>query len=247
MLLDIDDTLVDTRGAFEAALGAIVDRYLPGARGREAEVLAAWRADVAGHYRSYTRGEVDHRTQRMARANELHATFGGPPLDEEAYQEWDQLFEERFSGAWRAHPDAAPALEALTRAGLRLGALTNAATAYQEAKLARTGLDRWLGVLVGVDTLGVGKPHPRVFTEACARLGTEPAATVYVGDELDVDAVAAVAAGLRGVWLDRPGPRRVGVEQREVGAATERGVEVVTDLGRLPDLVLGFGAPAGLG
>ncbi len=38
--------------------------------------------------------------------------------------------------------------------------------------------------------------------------GTEPARTAYVGDELDLDATAAVTAGPVGVWLDRTGARR---------------------------------------
>lgn len=36
-------------------------------------------------------------------------------------------------------------------------------------------------------------------------VGTEPARMTCVGDELDVDARAATAAGLAGVWLARPG------------------------------------------
>ena len=86
-----------------------------------------------------------------------------------------------------------------------VGALTNAATEYQVRKLTRAGLAADVPLLVGVDTLGFGKPDPRVFAEACRRLGTEPGRTAYVGDELDVDARAATAAGLRGVWLARPG------------------------------------------
>jgi len=92
-------------------------------------------------------------------------------------------------------------------------------------------------MLVGVDTLGVGKPDPAVFLEAARRLGTDPARTVYVGDELDIDAAAAAAAGLVGIWLDRPGGRRVHVHDREVAAA---GVPVITTLAELPAL-LGLG------
>ena len=74
-------------------------------------------------------------------------------------------------------------------------------------------------MLVGVDTLGFGKPDPRVFVEACRRLGTAPERTAYVGDELDVDAVAARAAGLLGIWVDRPGGRRLPLTDAEIAAA----------------------------
>jgi len=52
-----------------------------------------------------------------------------------------------------------------------------------------------------------------------------------VGDELDVDAVAARDAGLVGIWLDRPGPRRVLVTDADVAAA---GVTVLRSLDDLP-------------
>ncbi|GAA4627184.1 HAD family hydrolase [Cellulomonas oligotrophica] len=84
---------------------------------------------------------------------------------------------------------------------------------------------------------GVGKPDPRVFVEACRRLGTDPARTAYVGDELDVDARAAAAAGLVGVWVDRPGPRRVPVTDEDVAAARAAGVHVVRSLDELPEVL----------
>lgn len=237
VLLDVDDTLVDTRAAFDEALAVVARVYLPDLPAeRHHDVVAAWRADVTGWYRRYTRGEIGYLEQRRARANELHARFGGPELDEAGFSAWDDVFEAAFAGAWRAHADAADALSRLRAAGLAVGALTNAAVAYQTGKLERSGLGE-LPVLVGMDTLGVGKPAPEVFLEACRLLGTAPERTVYVGDELDIDAVAAVRAGLVGVWLDRPGTRRHVIAETEVAAAREAGVVVVESLAVLPEVV----------
>ena len=235
VLFDIDDTLVDTRGAFTAALSEVARTYLPHLDpARHPEVLATWRADAHGHYARYTRGETGYVEQRRARADELQATFGGQVLDDAGYAAWNALFEEGFAAAWAAHPEAGDVVEALLSAGLAVGALSNAAVAYQTSKLERVGLADAVPMLVGVDTLGVGKPDPRVFLEACRRLGTEPARTAYVGDELDVDARAAVAAGLVGVWVDRPGPRRVEVPESDITAARDAGVLVVPSLVELP-------------
>jgi putative hydrolase of the HAD superfamily len=234
VLFDVDDTLVDTHGAFAQALAAVRERWLPhlDAAGDTA-LLDHWRADAGGRYRQYTRGEVGYREQRMARANDLHAAFGGPVLDDAAYDRWNALFEERFTGAWAAHDDAAAVVRHLLDAGVRVGALTNAATAYQVAKLTAVGLVDEVPLLVGVDTLGFGKPDPRVFAEACRRLGTEPARTAYVGDELDVDARAAAAAGLRGVWLARPG---LGAKDANAGEPAPSDV-VITTLAELPGVL----------
>jgi putative hydrolase of the HAD superfamily len=234
VLFDVDDTLVDTHGAFADALAAVSRRWLPDLDpAQDGEVLDHWRADSGGRYRRYTRGEVSYREQRMARANDLHATFGGPVLDDAAYDEWNELFEERFRAAWAAHADAAAVVRHLLDAGVKVGALTNAATEYQIAKLTRAGLADDVPLLVGVDTLGFGKPDPRVFAEACRRLGTEPGRTAYVGDELDVDARAAVAAGLRGVWLARPG---LGAKDANGTAALPTDV-VIASLDELPSVL----------
>ncbi len=230
VLLDIDDTLVDTRRAFLRAMTVLAGQYLPHL-GAEAlhQVGTRWLTDPGGHYRRYVRGEVDYRTQRRARADDLHATFGGPLLDDDTYPAWNAVFESTLAATLALHRDVPGFLAGLAEAGLPVGAVTNADVGAQTDKLALVGLAD-LPVLVGVDTLGVGKPDPRVFAEACRRLGTDPARTVYVGDELHVDAVAARSAGLLAVWLDRPGGRRVPIPDTEIAAADVTVVRTLSDL-----------------
>ena len=235
VLFDIDDTLVDTRGAFARALATVAEAYLPDAGAdRVAAMLGTWRADSGGYYRAYTRGEIGFVEQRRRRANQLQELYGGRSLSEAEFAAWDEVFEGGFVAAWRAHDDAPPLVDLLLAAGIPVGALSNASVAYQEGKLERTGFGGRVPMLVGVDTLGVGKPHPSVFVEAARRLGTDPARTAYVGDELDIDAAAAAAAGLVGIWLDRPGGRRVDVADGEVAAA---GVPIIATLAELPALL----------
>ena len=61
------------------------------------------------------------------------------------------------------------------------------------------------GGLPGVfsDELGVAKPHPRMFTEACPTLGVPAADVLHIGDNPDADVTGAEAAGLR-AQLVRP-------------------------------------------
>ncbi|MHB1490650.1 MAG: HAD family hydrolase, partial [Cellulomonas sp.] len=229
---------------FRGALAAVARVYLPTlAEAGADQMLAVWRADVNGHYRAYTRGDVGYQEQRQARANELHRQFGGPVLDDDGYAEWSVVFERGFQDAWEAHEDALATVTVLLAAGLLVGALSNASVAYQTLKLERVGLHDHVPMLVGVDTLGFGKPDERVFLEACRRLGTEPGRTAYVGDELDIDARAALTAGLRGIWLDRPGSRRGGPLVEDVEIAHAAGVPVIASLGELPSL-LGLHPPA---
>ncbi len=225
VLLDIDDTLVDTRGAFRHALMEVAAEYLDAGADPEL-VLAHWRDDRGGWYRAHTRGELTHREQRMRRANDLHAAFGGPSMDDAAYDVWDEGFERHFRAGWLAFDDAAELLDELDARGVPYGAVSNADSAYQVLKLSSVGLQR-VPMLVGVDTFGVGKPDPRVFLEGCRLLAVEPGVTAYVGDEPDIDAGGARDAGLTGVWLDRPGTRRAG--HHEAAEGTLR-IESLADL-----------------
>jgi len=206
VLLDVDDTLVDTRGAFRAAITAVVGTWLPhlDADGREAAVQR-WAVDPGGHFRAHTRGEVDFETQRRRRAADLHETFAGPVLDDAAAERWEDAYEDAFRHAWRPCPDALPLLAAVRAAGLPVVAVTNMLTSYQQVKLEAVGLAGYVRAVVGLDVVGVGKPDPRPFLHGCGLLGVEPGEAAYVGDELDVDARAARDAGLIGVWLDRHG------------------------------------------
>ena len=209
VLLDIDDTLLDTRGAFRSAIRHVVGQWMPqlDEAGAE-EAVVHWAQDPGGYFRAYTRGEQTFLTQRRLRAKDLHAAFGGPVLDDDAYRGWESRYEAAFRAAWRLADGAADLLDTLVGAGLAVGAVTNMERAYQEDKLAVVGLAGRLPVLVAVDDLGFGKPDPRTFALACRRLGVRQQQAAYIGDELDVDARGATAAGLTGVWLDVHGTGR---------------------------------------
>lgn len=239
VIFDVDDTLLDTRASFRNALGAVARVYLPhlGERAVE-ELLLHWRQDPGAHYARYTRGEIDQTEQRRSRANELHAAFGGRQLSPREFPAWNALYLDGFDSNWRAFSDAADTLHALRGEGIAVGLLTNATEESTRFKTAAAGIADLAPLLVAVDTLGVGKPDPRVFHEAAQRLGVTPGETVYVGDELDGDALGAVAAGMGGVWLDRPGTRRGGSRFREDPAiAHDGGAYVIPSLTELPGLL----------
>jgi len=205
LLVDVDDTLVNTRAAMRAGVLAAVLQFLPDleADGR-ATAVEVWLADPAGAFTAYRRGELTFGEQRRVRAERLHAALGGPSLGDGALAEWEAVYDVVFRGSWQVLPDAVELLALVRGLGLPCGAVTNAPRAYQEDKLRALDLAD-LPVLVATDDLGVGKPEPAVFRLGCERLGLPPDAVAYVGDELDVDARGARDAGLLGVWLDRHG------------------------------------------
>ena len=61
-----------------------------------------------------------------------------------------------------------------------------------------------LDAAVFADEAGARKPNPEPFLEACRQLGVDPAATLFVGDDLERDVQGAAAVGMKtaqAVWF----------------------------------------------
>lgn len=238
VIFDLDDTLVDARAAFEIAIDQSFRTLDETLSDDESELaLHLWRTDVEGHYRAYTRGELAYNEQREARLRHIAAELGLPAPDEEQVHTWVLTWDAAFRSAWRAFPDVLPTVGWAEERGLATGVLTNAHADLQQEKLQATGLGQ-LPLLVTLDTFGVGKPDPRVFQEACRLLEVDPDQALYIGDEFDVDARAALDAGLHGAWLLRPGHAKGGRYDDDPAGAQAAGVHVLGSLAQLPQLLL---------
>lgn len=230
VLLDADDTVYDTRAAMHEAGAATAAGLWPSADpGLAAQAGVRFRDDPAGHFAAYTRGEVDFASMRRARVAEL-AAWLGQPVDDTDHDRFDALYEPAFLGALRPFPEVRGAVDRWRAAGLAVGILTNSSGAYTMAKLEAAGLADLVDVVCSRDTTGVGKPDAGAFHEACRRLGTDPAATLYVGDDLGADALGAADAGLPAVWLVRRDEDAPAARLAEVAA---RGIPVVSSLAEL--------------
>jgi putative hydrolase of the HAD superfamily len=69
----------------------------------------------------------------------------------------------------------------------------------QASKVSRANID----VVVTAEAAGFAKPAPQIFVQACTELGIQVHESIYIGDNLELDAVAARNVGLVGVWLNR--------------------------------------------
>ncbi|WP_422454627.1 HAD family hydrolase [Arthrobacter sp. 7Tela_A1] len=125
-------------------------------------------------------------------------------FDDDAEAAWNDAYDQTLPRHFKAFDDVVPVLDELDARGIPYGAVSNNVHDYQRAKLDAAGLER-IKVLVGIDAVDAAKPDPAIFREGVRLLGTDPARTLYVGDNPEVDARGACNAGLQGIWLDRPG------------------------------------------
>lgn len=197
VLFDLDGTLLDHETASTRAVRLSLPGSDPELVGRRWTELSEEAVD------RYLRGELSFVAQRRLRIVTLAAELGLGTWDDEHADAWLRGFVERYEEAWRAYPDVGPAIDALARSGVRLGVITNGDAEQQRLKVRRLGLDERLPYVLASSEAGVAKPAAEIFRLACDDLDLSPSRVAYVGDRLDVDAIAATAAGLRGIWLDR--------------------------------------------
>lgn len=101
--------------------------------------------------------------------------------------------------------DVLPTLHALQARNFKLGVLSN------HSSSVRSTIEKHLGHIIPQnhvtvsEVVGVHKPSKTIFQRAASKLGEKPADCLYVGDNLAVDAKAAVLSGGYGcgVWIDR--------------------------------------------
>lgn len=208
VLFDLDDTLLDHRGAAKDALRAWAVQA--GLTMAADELATAWQLHERHYYDRYQRGELSKTEQRRARVREILRPV--ELSDEDA----DGMFEaywRLYRGAWRAFPDAEGAVRRAVHAGLRVGLLTNGDARDQRRKVEATFLAGFGLPMFASSELPGAKPDRRAFEFACRALSVVPARCLMVGDSLLNDIEGALNAGLPAVLLDRYGPARPAPEE----------------------------------
>ena len=221
VLFDIDDTLVDLAFSMTTALRDVSEHLLPGLD------QAGWERfgrifthETTHYYDRYLAGELTFNEQRLLRGRAALGHFGVDLGEGDEAHIWLTSYARLQPSYVRAFEDVPPLLDALDAAGIPYGAVSNNVHDYQRAKLDSAGLER-IRRLVGTDSVGVPKPDPAIYLEGVRLLGSSAGSTLYVGDNLLLDAEGSTAAGLVGVWLNRTGESAPDYQGHEVGTLLE--------------------------
>ncbi len=91
-------------------------------------------------------------------------------------------------------------IRALRADGMRLALLTNNAKELAGAWKASFPVDELFEIVVDSSEVAMRKPNPRIYELTCERLGVEPAASVFLDDNLD-NVAAARALGIETVLV----------------------------------------------
>ena len=180
-IVDLDGTMVDTVGDFEAALNTM---------------LAGLR--LAGVDRNFIEHTVGKGSEHLIRQT-LAQVGGEPALFEVAWAAYQRHYL-AINGAHSAvYPGVVEGLARMQAHGWALACLTNKPRAFALPLLQAKGLAPYFSHVFGGDSFARKKPDPLPLLETCRALGTAPADTLMLGDSSN-DAQAARAAGCP-VWL----------------------------------------------
>jgi phosphoglycolate phosphatase len=180
VLLDLDGTLVDTApDIFEAVSRMLRDQGAPPL--------------PFDTIRGFIGNGVAALVRRVVQASR------GACLDEAlALALFHRHYRDTNGRYGHVFPGVREGLQALRRAGYRLGCVTNKPQGPTAALLHIHALAHCFDVVLCGDSLAQMKPHPEPLLQACRTLHVSPARSVLVGDS-HVDVAAAKAAHMPAV------------------------------------------------
>lgn len=238
LVLDIDDTILDTRAAMTEAGTHAARALWPESAGAHRDMARRYYDDPLRWFHRYVTGEISIERMRDERLREVADAFG-VHFPEDGADRYLAAYWPAFRRAQRLFDDVPDLLATAARLGIDIALLTNSTTADTSIKLEALGLaERFADLIVTTDTFGFGKPDPRVYREVCRLVGADPAVSVCIGDSLEWDVLGAMRAGMRAVWLDRGGHGEATAEVTRVGSLSEITAALADGHGR-------FGTAAG--
>ena len=200
VIFDLDNTLYDYDAAHAPAFAAVTayvrrEFGIPAVRFAELHAEAQRTlvercgANCAASHNRLIRYQILLEGQRLP--------IGHAPTMNALY--WSTLMD-----AMRANPGALEALKALKARGLVVGIGTNMTADCQFEKLRRLGMMPFVDFIVTSEEVTAEKPDRKLFDCCVEKAGCAAAECAFVGDNLKADALGAIAAGMRGIWLRRP-------------------------------------------
>jgi putative hydrolase of the HAD superfamily len=201
LLLDLDNTLLDRAGSFRAWGQAFLEQIA--APPDDLDWLIAI--------------DADGLTDRWDVADAIRDRYGLriPSIDVV------ESLRDGIVQRCRLDPLVGCALRIADDAGWVPVVVSNGSTQQQEAKIRRTGLDRFIADWVISEDAGVSKPNARIFALAAQRVRMRLQGAWIIGDSPEADIGAAAAMGLPSVWLHRG---RTWIEPRFAPTSTADGV-----------------------
>jgi len=201
LFFDLDRTLWDFERNSEIALKKLFDEFDLGRTIADFHHFhELYKQHNARLWKMYGNKEIDKELLRGVRFRLTLAEFGIE----------DPVMTERFSDGYieisprqtALFPETIETLRSLKRDEYNMHIITNGFKEVQHIKLENSGLDGFFDVILCSEDVGHNKPSPFIFDQAIKKAGALKKDSVMIGDDLEVDVIGAISAGMQGILFD---------------------------------------------
>ena len=190
VLFDLDDTLVDRRGAYDLFHRAFYDRH------------DAISGDV-----SWPEAKEFFWTLSPDNATDPRMAFAAirnrwPGIDGDAESHFHSYFQSMIANM-KPLPGAIELADALNNEGFPWGVVTNGGD-YQLRKVEAAGLESVVPFVIATELHGASKPDPEPYLHALRLMKLEHSdaeSVLFVGDNPHTDIIGAHGVGMKTAWI----------------------------------------------
>jgi putative hydrolase of the HAD superfamily len=216
---DIDGTLLNHEQALQKALTkfySLMKRKIP--HSRFDEFFLTWKTYTDEYIKEYLDGRLSFKQQRILRLQSVFNKWDYPLTSDKAMEVFNTYLYE-YENNWILYEDVIPCLTELKN--FPLGVISDGEGEQQRRKLAFTGIDSFFKSVIISGEVGLQKPHPNLFKMSAKDLNLSLDEILYIGDQLEKDALGAYNAGMQGVLINRTNRIHDSSEIRIISELTE--------------------------
>lgn len=203
IFFDLDDTLLETYPAHQAAVRACCERvhalHADWPPERLCEVFLQTYRKLEAMVEAGTLKFANIGLFRTRVWSDTLSSIGLPP---DLGEELGRTYQEERRRRYRLYDDVPAVLDRLA-SRYRLVLVTNGPGDLQREKTTAVGIERWFPHLVISGEVESWKPDAGIFRRALELAGAGPEESMMVGDSLERDIAGAAALGIPTVWMRR--------------------------------------------
>lgn len=210
VLIDIDDTLIDTAGITIETLNEIyVDYKLSNYFDSLDNFMSIFQANNKLIWQQYEQNQIGK--DDLVRRRFLVPFQEVKELSEEAILKMNDDYTERIVSKKKLIDGAKDILDYL-HAKYQICAISNGFTEMQFRKIETAGFSTYFNKIILSDSIGINKPHPDIFKYALQMAEVSKEKTIMIGDNYNSDIVGAYNSGIDQIWYQPQGKQVINIE-----------------------------------
>lgn len=200
ILLDFDDTLIDTQGYATKCLEQLyITHELNKFFETSESFIDTYHLHIGKLWEDYALGKIDKQTLLKTRFDKTFESFGyvSPDFLEELNDDFVKSVVKN-----NIYIDGAKEIMEYLKSKYPIAMLSNGFSEMQYDKLNNVGFTDYFDHVILSDVVGVNKPHPAIFNYALQKLGVGAHETIMIGDNYLADIKGAMNSNIDQIWYN---------------------------------------------